>query len=103
MITRLVKLTFHPENTDRFQTIFKTYRSAIRKSPGCKHLEAWQDISDPRIFFTYSKWEDAADLENYRHSETFREVWGQTKVLFAERPQAWSVNQISTDNENQAD
>ena len=32
------------------------------------------------------------DLENYRNSALFKNVWAKTKVLFNDKPQAWSVN-----------
>jgi quinol monooxygenase YgiN len=87
-------MTFHNEHTETFEMVFRTYRNAIRSSPGCSHLELWRDKDDPNIYFTFSKWEAAEDLERYRQSETFRAAWSQTKVLFADRPQAWSVNAI---------
>jgi hypothetical protein len=48
------------------------------------------------MFFTYSYWDDATDLENYRNSEFFKSVWAKTKVLFSEKPEAWSVNKLET-------
>ncbi len=94
MILRLVKLTFHPENTDAFQEFFAEFRNAIRNSEGCLHLEAWRGLDQPNVFFTFSKWETTADLEAYRHSETFKAVWPKTKALFSARPEAWTVEQL---------
>ncbi len=46
------------------------------------------------IFFTYSYWETEDDLENYRQSALFDEVWTFTKKLFNDKPEAWSVNKL---------
>lgn len=91
MITRVVQLTFRAEAVDLFLKIFESSASAIRHSPGCHALELHRDASQPNVFFTMSKWENAEALEAYRKSELFRKVWAQTKALFADRPQAFSL------------
>ena len=98
MIKRIVKLTFHPDNIQDFETLFEGVKHRIRSFPGCEHLELWHDENDPRVFFTYSFWQSPQDLENYRHSDLFQSTWKDTKVLFDDRPQAWSVKLV-----NQAD
>ena len=92
MLTRIVQMTFEKENIPSFERIFKASRPRIRTFPGCTHLELLQDADNPQVFFTYSRWESEADLQAYRESDFFREVWGRTKKLFAERPRAWSLN-----------
>ena len=91
MIRRLVKLTFREASIDAFREIFDHHHADIRSQAGCEHLELWQDMDDPRIFFTYSHWQDAADLERYRHSDLFGQVWKATKALFDGPPEAWST------------
>ena len=34
------------------------------------------------------------DLENYRHSELFQNIWAETKVFFNDKPLAWSVDKV---------
>ncbi len=85
-------MTFEKENIPSFERIFEASSPRIRSFPGCLHLELLQDKDNPRVFFTYSQWESEADLQAYRESDFFREVWGQTRQLFAERPRAWSLN-----------
>jgi heme-degrading monooxygenase HmoA len=85
-------MTFEKENIPSFERIFRTSSERIRSFPGCRHLELLQDADNPRVFFTYSHWESEEDLQAYRESDFFREVWGQTRKLFAERPRAWSLN-----------
>ncbi|MEM8906256.1 MAG: antibiotic biosynthesis monooxygenase family protein [Bacteroidota bacterium] len=91
MIKRIVKLTFQLDKTDDFLAVFAENRLQIRQFPGCNYLEVWRDQQDPRIFFTYSFWESEAALNAYRHSDLFKSTWQQTKALFADRPQAWTV------------
>lgn len=83
-------MTFLPEKTEDFLTIFNTSKSKIRSFPGCLHLELWQDAEKPNVFTTYSHWENAEGLENYRHSELFKTTWAKTRVLFGEKAVAWS-------------
>lgn len=93
MIVRIVQMQFKPENIPAFETLFAERKQQIRGFEGCRHLELWQDANNPTIFFTYSHWESEAHLNHYRFSEFFKDTWGKTKALFAEKPQAWSVVQ----------
>ena len=94
MIVRIVKMTFALENVDRFKEIFEASRSHIRKFPGVLYLEFLQDKNQPTIFFTYSHWNSTEDLENYRKSMLFKEVWSETKPLFAQPAEAWSTDRL---------
>lgn len=91
MIKRFVKMTFKPDCIERFKDIFNASKDLIAAMEGCKHVELLQDINKPTIFFTLSIWEDPKYLEAYRQSELFAGVWAKTKVLFAAKPEAWSV------------
>ncbi len=95
MLIRIVKLTFKPENIPSFERIFETTKSKITDFKGCSMVELYQDIKNPNVFFTYSFWENESDLENYRSSVFFKQVWSKTKLLFAEKPKAWSLKQCS--------
>ena len=99
MIKRIVKLTFHPENIDAFKQIFEDSKHKIHVRQGCHHLELWQGKNDPNIFFTYSFWTSEDDLNAYRHSDLFKATWAKTKVLFSDKPEAWSVEVASTLND----
>lgn len=96
MIVRIVKLSFHEKNIPTFLAIFEESKNSIRASEGCNLVELYRDASNTAIFFTYSYWNEAADLENYRNSEFFKSVWAKTKILFSEKPEAWSVNKLET-------
>lgn len=84
-------MTFEEEKVRDFLNVFAESKNAIRHFPGCRHLELWRDRSRRNIFFTYSFWESETALENYRNSELFKNTWSRTKVLFAAKPEAWSV------------
>ena len=84
-------MTFKPENIPSFEAIFNASREKIRAFPGCTHVELLQDIKDPEVFFTFSRWESESDLESYRQSDFFREVWSRTRLLFKDKPKAWSL------------
>ena len=93
-LTRIVRMTFRPDAVAAFRAVFEESKHRIRTFDGCLHLELWQDEADPHILITYSKWKSAAALEAYRESEVFRSTWTRTKVLFAAKPQAFSVQVI---------
>ncbi len=98
MIVRIVKLNFKNENILSFERIFEETKEVIRGYEGCSLLELYQDVNDASIFFTYSHWESEDHLEAYRNSDFFKEVWGRTKLLFDDKPQAWSVQKIHSLN-----
>lgn len=87
----MVKMTFKPGTADAFLAHFNQHKNSIRHQPGCHHLSLLRDAIQPNRFYTYSLWENEKDLENYRHSVFFKEVWGFTKTLFDEKPEAWSM------------
>lgn len=93
MLIRLVKMTFRPEEVPTFLENFNANKHKIRAFEGCQYLEVWQDQQQLGIFFSHSHWKDAAALEAYRKSELFRGIWAKTKVLFAQKPEAWSLSQ----------
>lgn len=98
MLIRIVKMTFKKENIASFEQIFSKAKNKIRSFHGCTFLELYQDTLDPSVFFTYSHWNSQKDLEGYRNSDLFRSVWSKTKLLFAQKPEAWSVIKKETLN-----
>lgn len=94
MIKRIVKMSFQPDKVDEFKNIFGSNWQLIKGFEGCSHVELLQDENSPNIFFTYSLWQSEDHLNAYRNSELFNQVWSKTKILFNDKPQAWSVKQI---------
>jgi heme-degrading monooxygenase HmoA len=89
-------MSFHEENIPAFMENFELMKNHIRNAPGNRFLELYQDKKNPCILFTYSYWETEADLDNYRNSALFDEVWTFTKKLFNDKPEAWSVDKLVT-------
>jgi len=87
-------MSFHEENIPAFLANFELMKEKIRNAEGNRFLELYQDKNDKGIFFTYSYWETEQDLENYRQSELFYDVWAFTKKLFNGKPEAWSVDKL---------
>ena len=94
MIKRLVKLTFQTDKTDEFIHIFETSKDKIRAMSGCQHVELLRDATTPNIFFTLSLWDTEGSLEAYRQSDLFRTTWAKTKVLFSDKPVAFSSERV---------
>jgi quinol monooxygenase YgiN len=94
MINRIVRMSFDPAKVEDFKALFEKQKEAIRHFEGCRHLQLWQDVSQPNIFFTYSHWESEDHLNLYRESQLFRETWAATKALFNDKPAAWSTQSL---------
>lgn len=98
MLVRIVKLTFKTENISSFENVFKETKQHIRNFKGCSFLELYQEKEKPNVFFTYSYWDNEEALEKYRNSDFFKAVWSKTKVLFDDKPEAWSLTKKATLN-----
>ncbi len=96
MLVRIVKLSFDPSKIDAFLENFNKNKHNIRNFEGCRLLELYKDKKDSNIFFSYSYWESETHLENYRNSELFKNVWAKTKILFNNKPEAWSVTKYES-------
>ncbi|MCH2490703.1 MAG: antibiotic biosynthesis monooxygenase [Flavobacteriales bacterium] len=97
MFTRIVKMEFQEAKVSTFLDNFETVKSKIRNFPGCEFLELYRDKNNRAIFFTYSRWKEEQDLENYRNSDLFKGVWATTKPMFKSKAQAWSVDTLSSE------
>ena len=87
-------MSFYEIHIDEFLANFNLIKERIRNFKGCSFLELYRDKNQPNIFFTYSYWDTEADLENYRNSTLFKEVWANTKSFFNDKPEAWSVDKV---------
>ena len=96
MLIRIVKMSFKENNTPLFLANFNKNKSKIRNFSGCRLLELYRDTDNPNIFFSYSYWDNEACLQDYRNSDFFKKVWNTTKVLFKEKPEAWSVQKMDS-------
>ncbi len=96
MFTRIVKMSFEDSKVEEFLQNFNKNKEKIRNFEGCNKLKLLRDKNNPNTFFTYSYWESEANLEVYRNSELFKQVWAKTKVLFNNKPEAWSVDTVES-------
>lgn len=94
MITRIVKLTFQPEKVNDFLKVFEEMKTKIAGFEGCESLQLMKDIHHEGVFFTISTWQHEDYLNQYRNSEFFDKVWSNTKIHFAAKPEAWSLEGI---------
>lgn len=98
MLIRYVRMTFKEEKVEDFLSVFHATKHLIRAMKGCNHLELQRDINNPAVFMTCSHWDSEQDLNNYRDSDLFNEVWGKTKIHFNDKPVAFSVESVTVVN-----
>ena len=96
MFIRIVKMSFDDSKIDLFLENFNKNKHKIRNVEGCRLLELYRDRNNDTIFFTYSYWDKEEYLEAYRNSDLFKRVWGKTKELFNDKPEAWSVDKTES-------
>ncbi|MBT1707655.1 antibiotic biosynthesis monooxygenase [Fulvivirgaceae bacterium PWU5] len=96
MIIRIVRMHFTEAGVADFLEIFNQNKDAIRNFPGCHHLELLKDATNSHIFTTLSYWQEPADLERYRTSDLFGNVWRRVKPLFSSRAEAFSLEKFIT-------
>ena len=84
-------MSFDAEKIQDFLSTFNAHKEKIKNFNGCTHLELLQDKNNHHVFFTYSHWNNEQDLENYKNSDLFKNVWSKTKILFNDKPAAWSL------------
>lgn len=87
-------MEFKADKLNAFKALFKKAQPNISAFKGCDNVELYQDKNNPTIFFTYSHWINDEALQNYRESDFFKKTWSETKLLFDNKPEAWSVDKI---------
>ncbi len=91
MLIRIVKLHFKEDKIQDFLDHFETVKHKVNNFPGCLGMKLLRGIDDPYTVMTYSHWERPEDLEQYRNSGTFGEIWPTIKPWFDRPAEAWSV------------
>ena len=95
MIKRIVKLSIENNKKQDFIDLFTHNQRLISSFEGCYSVELIQDINQKNIFFTLSVWKNENALNNYRNSNLFNGIWSKTKTFFNDKPEAWSLENIS--------
>ncbi len=93
-ITRIVRLSFVPEKVTAFIDIFDSSKDAISAFPGCQGVVMMRDVDHDHVYYTYSLWVSNEALQSYRESELFNTTWAKTKVLFNDKPLAFSLIEV---------
>src|SRR5687768_5379154 len=96
MITRLVKLTLQTEKAGEFEALFYQTQALIEDFHGCQKTNLFKVSDSGSQYFTISYWNTEQDLENYRASALFKNVWSQVKPLFSEKAEAWTLNGVTS-------
>jgi quinol monooxygenase YgiN len=64
----------------------------IQAQPGCHEVEL--HLGPPGHYFTVSRWSSEKDLDAYRDSSLFAEIWPTVKPWFSAKAEAWTTTQI---------
>ena len=65
-------------------------RGGIESQPGCRGVELLTDPAHPCVRGTLSRWDAESDLDAYRSSALFGEIWPATKAMFDAPPMVWT-------------
>lgn len=84
-------MEFEQTKVNTFLELFHSTQDKIANFDGCMRLDLLNSMDATNVFFTYSIWKSEEHLENYRQSELFKQTWAKTKVLFNNKPEAWSL------------
>ena len=84
MILRTVHMSFRPNMVDAFLELFAQHRESIASQPGYHSVQLIQSHDHPEQLSTVSVWDSQHDLDAYRKSVLFSQVWPATKSLFAD-------------------
>jgi len=98
MLFRIVKMEFEQTKVNTFLDLFNSVKDKIATFDGCLGVDLLNSIDTPTIYFTHSTWQSEQHLENYRNSELFNQTWAKTKILFSNKPEAWSLVQLGIKN-----
>ena len=94
MITRIIKITIDPVNTDDFRQFITLMKDNFSTIGGCQHIDILNDKEDKNIFFMYTIWETEAMLNKYRKSELNKTFWNKLNQWSIKEPQAWTVENV---------
>ena len=94
MITRIVKMEFKYDQVDLFLEKFSRHAEKMKTVTGQVSLQIVKDLKESNILFTISEWHSEEDLNIYRSSFLFKQIWSEVKPLFCAKAQAWTTQSI---------
>ena len=74
MIVLAVTWMAHPTREKEVAILFQKLEAASRQEPGCLMYVVHQHVDNPKQFFIYEQYRDAAALEAHRNSPHFQEL-----------------------------
>lgn len=98
MILRLVGLPVHPDRVEELERAFAGARPRIAALPGCHRVTLLRTGDDDKPdFLTLSVWTGREDLEDYRRSELFKDIWPAIRQTLREKPWAKTYDYLAGD------
>lgn len=94
MLFRLVRMRFQPDQVEAFLHLYAAASPTIAGQPGCLSVQLVRERDDPTAFATWSVWETAEALEQYRASPFFVQFWPRVKALFRAPAEAVSFEGV---------
>lgn len=88
-------MAFTEKGENDFLMLFDAVKGEIAAFEGCRHVELLKEDNQKGLYFTYSLWDSEKALNKYRNSDLFKETWAKTRLLFATKPEAWSLSSIN--------
>lgn len=97
MLVLAVNWMAHEGHENEVAIIFAKLQAASRQEPGCLMYVVHRHIDDPRRFFIYEQYRDAAALEAHRNSPHFQEYAVNALRNIGERQQGDLYKPLSND------
>ncbi|ACF14489.1 Antibiotic biosynthesis monooxygenase [Chloroherpeton thalassium ATCC 35110] len=94
MIIRLVKMSFQPQESTRFLSLYKQVHPKILSFPGCVSVELLHEVHDEHAYTTYSLWQNNDALEAYRQSDFFKATWTEVRKMLRSKTLAISYRKV---------
>ncbi|MDP6350350.1 MAG: antibiotic biosynthesis monooxygenase [Chloroflexota bacterium] len=98
MILRLVGLPVEPGQVAEMERAFAMARPRIAALPGCQQVSLLRTgEGEEPDFLTLSVWDGRDDLEEYRRSDLFREIWPAIRATLRDKPWAKTYDYVAED------
>ena len=97
MLVLAVNWMAHEGHENEVSVIFGKLQAASRQEPGCLMYLVHRHTEDPRRFFIYEQYRDAAALEAHRNSPHFQEYAVKALRNIGERQQGDLYRPLTAD------
>lgn len=87
MVLELALIDVYPGQEDDFAAAYRTARSIVASTPGCRSVRMTQGIESPSRFVLLVEWDSVdAHVENFRNTDRFTQWRGHIGPYFAGPP-----------------